>query len=494
MSGNPDRRRCVLRRVRLLAVAGLSLLAIPAGASAADRVYWGDQNGSVRVGNLNGSGSPSTLFSDPGGPFGVAIDPAAGRIYWGDFGSGGIQGGNLDGSGSPATLYTTPSRYPFGVAVDPAAGKIYWSDPNSGRIWVANLNGSGSPAILYTDTGGFPTGLAVDPAAGKIYWADNGPGTIRVANLNGSGSPATLYTDNATAGDPLGVAIDPAAGTIYWTDTQSGRIRFGNLSGSGSPATLFTDSGSAPGFLALLRSPEGVGAPVVAGGSSAGSLLSCSQGQWAPDLLGAFLYLAPSSFAYQWTRNGADIAGANSSSYSASVPGSYTCRVTATNQAGASAPQTSASHTIAPPVLSALRASPRKLSIAGRRVNGKCVEQTAKNAGHKSCRRPVKLSITYTLDAPATVTFTLKRSSPGRRVNGKCVKPTSKNRKHKRCTQLVTVPGKITTDGFAGTGRFTFTGQIGGTRIGPGSYQITATPSAGGTNGTPQNVTFQIVN
>src|SRR5262249_31987241 len=155
-----------------------------------------------------------------------------------------------------------------------------------------------SPAILYTDTGSAPTGVAVDPAAGKIYWVDNGSGEIRVANLNGSGSPATLYTDTATADDPLGVAIDPAAGKIYWTETASARIRVGNLDGTGSPSTLFTDPGTFPGFLALLRSPEAAGAPVLSGGSMTGSTLSCSQGTWAADLLGTFLYRAPASFTY----------------------------------------------------------------------------------------------------------------------------------------------------------------------------------------------------
>ncbi len=79
-----------------------------------------------------------------------------------------------------------------------------------------------------------------------------------------------------------------------------------------------------------------------------GSRLSCSQGQWAGDLLGAFLYRAPRRIAYQWIRDGQVVPGVVSGSITASSPGSYSCRVIASNAAGQSS-QASASRTIAPP-------------------------------------------------------------------------------------------------------------------------------------------------
>jgi hypothetical protein len=74
-------------------------------------------------------------------------------------------------------------------------------------------------------------------------------------------------------------------------------------------------------------------------------VLSCSLGSWGPDLLGSFLYRAPQSFAYQWSRGGSDIAGAAASSFTADAPGDYRCRVTASNQAGSTA-QTSDAHPV----------------------------------------------------------------------------------------------------------------------------------------------------
>jgi DNA-binding beta-propeller fold protein YncE len=158
---------------------------------AANKIYWADAVNEIRVGNLDGSGSPSGLFVEPeccGGidavPLGVAIDPAAGRLYWANSGQLTIRGGNIDDSGSAETLFGCDPN-PKGVAIDPAAGKIYWSGCG---IQVANLDGSGAPSTLFNEAG---QGVAVDPAAGKIYWGNFND--VRVGNLDGSGSPSTLF-------------------------------------------------------------------------------------------------------------------------------------------------------------------------------------------------------------------------------------------------------------------------------------------------------------
>src|SRR5207248_8088615 len=97
----------------------------------------------------------------------------------------------------------------------------------------------------------------------------------------------------------------------------------------------------------LLQVPRGTGPPAITGGSTPGSLLSCSRGSWAGDLLGAFLYRAPRSFAFQWRRNGAVIAGATTSTRIASRAGLYSCRVTAANAAGGKT-QRSSDHKVFP--------------------------------------------------------------------------------------------------------------------------------------------------
>lgn len=318
---------------------------------AAGKIYWADSvSGAIRVGNLNGTGSPQNLFTGESGPLGVAIDPATGKIYWADGGAGTIRVGNLNGLGSPQNLFTGEGEA-YSVAIDPLAGKIYWVDSIPGTVRVGNLNGLGSPHDLFTGQPG-AGGLAIDSAAGKIYWADNAAGAIRVANLNGTGSPQNLFTGESA---PQAVAIDAAAGKIYWDSTvAAGAIRVGNLNGTGSPQSLFTGE-SYPMFPVLLRVPAAAGAPEIVGDASVGAVLSCSRGQWARDLLGASLYRAPQTFRYGWTLDGAPLLGASSNTLTAGKAGTYTCQVTAANAAGSTI-QTSAARTVSLPAISSLKA------------------------------------------------------------------------------------------------------------------------------------------
>jgi hypothetical protein len=141
-------------------------------------------------------------------------------------------------------------------------------------------------------------------------------------------------------------------------------------------------------------------------------------------------------------------------------------------------------------VVSGLRVSPTTFGLSGRRVNRRCVKRTAKNRTHRRCTRPVTLSIGYQLTLPAQVTITIKRAVPGRLSNRRCVAPTHKNRTHRRCTRLLTVRGARTINGSQGNNTFNFNGRIGGHKLAPGTYQLTATPAFG----SAQTVTFRITN
>jgi hypothetical protein len=208
-------------------------------------------------------------------------------------------------------------------------------------IRVAGLHGSPAPSNLFTGETGV-RGVAIDPATDRIYWATkvNDVTTIRVAGLHGSPTPSTLY---ATEVNPFAVAVDSGADRIYWAtnDTAAGAIRLAGLSGSPTPLNLFAAQ-SNPRYVALLRSPAPAGAPAVSGGGQVGQALLCGQGAWAADVPGAQLYRAPRAFSYQWLLDGAEVGGAAGSSYTPAAAGSYACRVTASNHAGATS-QTSGS-------------------------------------------------------------------------------------------------------------------------------------------------------
>ena len=144
------------------------------------------------------------------------------------------------------------------------------------------------------------------------------------------------------------------------------------------------------------------------------------------------------------------------------------------------------------PVLSAFAISPRTFALAGRRVNGRCVPATRANHTHRRCTRSIKLRITYQLDIPARVTITLTRALPGRRVRGHCVTPTRINRHHPACTRLTAVHGALTGPGNQGANRLAFNGQIGKSKLTPGSYRLTATPTANGGAGAPHTIALTI--
>jgi hypothetical protein len=309
---------------------------------AAGKMYWADTtSGAIRVANLDGSGVQN-LYTGESQASGVAIDPATGKIYWADAinRTGAIRVGNLDGSGSAQDLFSNES-YPVGVTIDPATGKIYWGSYDTFKIRTGNLDGTGAHDLFTAEN--YPTGIVVDDAAGKIYWTNEFAGQIRVGNLDGTGA-ANLFPAKGGIG---GLALDPRTGKLYWGDFQNQTIWVGNANGTGTPQSLFTNEPSA-WFVALLRAPTGTGAPQVTGSGNPGAPLSCSQGSWAGDVPNMLFYRAARTFSYQWFVNGAIIPGATAITYTPPAAGRYTCQVTASNQAGS----TSQSSTNAPAIAS----------------------------------------------------------------------------------------------------------------------------------------------
>ena len=367
-----------------------------------------------------------------GGPEGIAIDPAAGLVYWANDAGSTISFANLNGSGG-GNLKTPGVEVsnPRGLAVDRAAGMIYWANKDGSTIAFAKLDGSGGGELKTTgaEVNG-AEGVAVDSAAGLIYWA-NTLGGISFANLNGSGG-GNLKTTGAEVNGPEGVAVDAAAGLIYWANATSNKISFAHLDGSGG-GNLATPGATVngPHFPALLQAPSGAGVPVVSGGAIVSATLSCSQGVWAPDLVSEFDYLAPQSFAFAWSENGTPLAGATSSSITASSPGSYACQVTASNQAG-SAAQSSASVTITaasqPPTS---QPTPTSTPTQTPTPTLSSLSETAKIwregkalpaiSSMKSKKPPIGTTFSVSLNEAASVTFTFTEPAAGRTVGNNCV-------------------------------------------------------------------------
>ncbi len=312
--------------------------------------------GEILFANLNGSGAG--VFTAPGAlveePFGVVIDPATRTIYWANTGSGPDNGSiawaKLDGSAG-GLLNTAGATVadPYKIGLDPVNGRVYWgNNPSVGDISIsyANVNNTGGGNLSLSVAPKNVWGIAVDPAAGRLYWTEGSEDRFAYTGLLG-GNVSILDTSGAEVDSSYGFAVDPTLNKIRWVNYGNGDDRpnglgFANLSGGGGGnITPQTAPFNGPQDLIVLKSPTGTAAPAIARDPKNRSALTCPTGSWAADFAGSFVYQAPTTYGYQWLRNGTPVAGAIAATFTAKSAGSYACAVTAANQAG-SAAQTSA--------------------------------------------------------------------------------------------------------------------------------------------------------
>ena len=166
-------------------------------------------------------------------PWGIAVDPAGGKLYWCNRIAGKIQRSNLDGSGVEDLI--TDVLGPRAIALDVAGGTMYWIEFSAWTIHRSNLDGSADEVLVESaDVQKFLGWMALDLQAGKMYWTDSdffffeAGGSIRRANLDGSAIEDVLVSGTI----PDRIALDPGAGKIYWTDSLAKVIRRANLDGS----------------------------------------------------------------------------------------------------------------------------------------------------------------------------------------------------------------------------------------------------------------------
>ena len=132
--------------------------------------------------------------------------------------------------------------------------------------------------------------------------------------------------------------------------------------------------------------------------------------------------------------------------------------------------------------------------ISGLLINPKRFQAQNKgpttSAKHK---KPRGTTVSYSDSRAALTTFTVTRVLPGIRKGGKCVKPPKKRKKHqKRCSRLARV-GSFLHQDVAGPNHFHFSGRLGGHKLAPGSYLLSASPSRWGVTGTTQTKGFKIL-
>src|ERR1700721_3672080 len=107
------------------------------------------------------------------------LDLSGGRVY------------SLNPDGSEPKTHVTGCRLPDGLAVDSAAGYIYWTNMgvphrNDGSIERADLDG-GNRRFIIPEGGTFtPKQLHLERGSEKLYWSDREGMRVMRANLEGS--------------------------------------------------------------------------------------------------------------------------------------------------------------------------------------------------------------------------------------------------------------------------------------------------------------------
>ena len=186
----------------------------------AGKLYWAERGyGMILRVNLDGSGI-EVLIDKLHKPYQIALDTANGHIYWTERGEedgrSKIRRADLDGEKVTDINFEYPlvaPENPFGLTLDPLAGKMYWTERGTGlnggdQIRRANLDGQNGEVVI-TSAYHSLSGIAVDVAAGKIYWTDEAEGGIRRANLDGSEPEDVVSGLSAPEGVAMAAASHP---------------------------------------------------------------------------------------------------------------------------------------------------------------------------------------------------------------------------------------------------------------------------------------------
>jgi hypothetical protein len=425
-----------------------------------------------------GAGDPRLVVAGGGGGGGGEYYTAggAGGSSGGDATGGAGAGGNTDcnaqaPAGTPGGMGETgpdggaggvvpnasvfcPSDYANGLPGMPGAGGA-GGDGN-----VANSEGPGGGGGGYFGGGGGSTGGNED-AAGGGGGSSYGPAGATFAT---AASTPTSVTISWFVPPPAPTITVPAAGGTY-AQGQAVTTSFICADGSGAPgiATCLDGSGDPSGqpldtstlgshtftvaatskdgqtttasatytVAAVLAAPANTAAPTVTGMRAAGNTLTCSPGSWSG---------GPTSYTYQWTRDGTPLAGATSPAYTVQTLDQGTtlaCLVTASN-AGGSRQATSRGVPVLVPVVPRCPAASGKLSgtTLGSVKLGMTRAQARKAYSHSSdrgkaymdffCLTPIGIRVGY---ASPKLLKTLTRSERAR-VTGRIVWASTSNARY----------------------------------------------------------------
>ena len=196
-----------------------------------------------RIVSLNSDGSDrKVIVTECRLPDGIAVDVAAGHIYWTNMGNpkandGSIERADLDGRNRKTIVPQGGTFTPKQLQLEMKSRKLYWCDREGMRVMRANLDGSNIETLVDTgegdprpgpDASKWCVGVAIDVDGSKVYWTQKGPdnggkGRICRAGIDvPTGQTASNRADIDVLYDglpePIDLDLDPDNRIMYWTD------------------------------------------------------------------------------------------------------------------------------------------------------------------------------------------------------------------------------------------------------------------------------------
>ena len=214
---------------------------IAATETGTERLFVLDLSGG-RVFSINPDGSgATTLVTGCRNPDGIAVDAAAGHIYWTNMGvpsrnDGSIERADLDGGNRRTIVPEGATHTPKQLTLDRRNRKVYWCDREGMRAMRANLDGSNIEVLVQTGDGDehrrdqtrWCVGITVDSVRRHFYWTQKGPDNGGAGRICRAGIDMPRGETAATRRDitllfdglpePIDLELDIEHRLLYWTD------------------------------------------------------------------------------------------------------------------------------------------------------------------------------------------------------------------------------------------------------------------------------------
>jgi hypothetical protein len=203
---------------------------------------------------------------------------------------------------------------------------------------------------------------------------------------------------------------------------------------------------------------------------------------------------------YDWSfGDGASApSGGPKQAHSYAKPGNYTVTLTVTDNIGCSLQPMFTGQTAGciggPGAQASASVTVPGASISSFALGSRTFRAARRGASVARKRVRVGTRVSYKLNGPAVVKFSVQRAGKGRRVGRACKRQTRRNSRRKSCVRWLTQRGSFSvTASEPGAASFRFTGRLGRRALKPGRYRLVATPVSGGVPGVAHRLKFRIV-